>query len=134
VRITNIPGREDEVISIVIDRWHDNVKYLFRESSALDPSKDRADFLDGFVGSYPNFFCVVEAADLHDFFDILKNYDGSEESIARISRYGVNRAAENFWEVYDWFQKEFDAYHGGAAGVVDLNRYYHLALDDWAAQ
>ena len=134
VRITNIPGREDEVISIVIDRWHDNVKYLFRESSALDPSKDRADFLDGFVGSYPNFFCVVEAADLHDFFDILKNYDGSEESITRISRYGVNRAAENFWEVYDWFQKEFDAYHGGAAGVVDLNRYYHLALDDWAAQ
>ena len=130
VKITNIPGKEDEVISIVIDRWHDNVRYLFRESSALDPSRDRADFLDGFVGSYPNYFLIVEAEDLPDFFEILKNYDGSEEYIARIGKYGVNRAAANFWEVYDWFQKEFDTYHGGEAGIVDLNRYYYLAFDD----
>ncbi|MBT8346963.1 MAG: fatty acid cis/trans isomerase [Desulfofustis sp.] len=129
VRITNIPGKEDEVISIVIDRWHDNVRYLFRESSALDPSKDRADFLDGFVSSYPNYFLIVEAQDLPDFFDILKNYDGSEEYINRISKYGVNREADDFWEVYDWFQKEFDDYHGGEAGIVDLNRYYYLAFD-----
>jgi hypothetical protein len=134
VRITNIPGQEDEVISIVIDRWHDNVKYLFRESSALDPSKDRADFLDGFVGSYPNLFCIVDVADLPDFFDILENYDGSEEYIARFSKYGVNRAADGFWKVYDWFQKKFDAYQGGEAGIVDLNRYYHLALDDGGEQ
>ena len=129
-RITNIPDREDEVISIVIDRWHDNVKFLFRESSALDPSKDRADFLDGFVGSYPNYFFIVDAKDLPDFFNILDNYDNSPEYIERLNKYGVNRAADNFWEVYDWFQKEFDAYHGGEAGIVDLNRYYYLALDN----
>jgi hypothetical protein len=130
VRVTNIPDREDEVVSVVVDRWHDNVRYLFRESSALNPSKDRADFLDGFVGSYPNYFFIVDAKDLPDFFNILKNYDNSPEYIARINKYGVNRAADNFWEVYDWFQKEFDAYHGGEAGIVDLNRYYYLALDE----
>ena len=132
VRVTNIPDHEDEVISVVIDRWHDNVRYLFNESSALDPTKDRADFLDGFVGSYPNYFLIVDAIDLPDFFETLDNYDNSEEYIARINKYGVNRAADNFWEVYDWFQKEFDAYHGGEAGIVDLNRYYYLALEEGA--
>ncbi len=130
VRVTNIPELEDEVFSVVVNRWHDNVKYLFLESLALDSSKDRADFIDGFVGSYPNYFFIVDAKDLPDFFHILDNYDNSPEYIARLNKYGVNRAADNFWEVYDWFQKEFDAYHGGDAGIVDLNRYYHLAMED----
>lgn len=130
VRITNIPDQEDEVISVVVDRWHDNVRYLFLEKSAFDPSKDRADFLDGLVGSYPNYFFIVDAMDLPDFFEILDNYDDSEEYIERINKYGVNRAADDFWKVYDWFQKEFDDYHGGEAGIVDLNRYYYLALDE----
>ena len=82
------------------------------------------------MGSYPNYFYIVDAKDLPDFFDILDNYDNSEEYIERIDKYGVNRAADNFWEVYDWFQKEFDAYHGGNAGIVDLNRYSYLAFDD----
>jgi hypothetical protein len=130
VRVTNIPDLEDQVFSVVINRWHDNVKYLFLESLALDSSKDRADFIDGFVGSYPNYFFIVDARDLPDFFHILDNYDNSPEYVARINKYGVNRAADNFWEVYDWFQKEFDDYHGVDAGKVDLNRYYHLAMED----
>jgi hypothetical protein len=130
VRITNIPGREDEVISVIVDRWHDNVRYLFLESRALDPNKDRADFLNGFVSAYPNYFFIVEAKDLPDFYEILDNYDNSEEYVARLNKYGVNRAADNFWEVYDWFQKEFNTYYGGEAGIVDLNRYFHLAFDD----
>lgn len=130
VRVTNIPGREDEVISVIVDRWHDNVRYLFLESMTLDPSKDRADFLDGFVGSYPNYFFIVDAKDLPDFLNILDNYDNSPEYDARINKYGVNRAADNFWEVYDWFQKEFDDYHGTNGGIIDLNRYFYLAFAD----
>ena len=130
VRVTNIPDQEDKVISIVVDRWHDNVRFLFREGLNLDPSKDRADFLEGFVGSYPNYFFVVEASDLPDFFDILNNYDSSQEYIERLEKYGVNRAEDNFWDVYDWFQNEFDKYHGTDKGIVDLNRYFYLALGD----
>lgn len=127
VRITDIPGREDEVISVVVDRWHDDVRVLFREASKLDPSKDRADFLKGFVGSYPNYFFKVKASDLPDFFDILNNYDNTEEYVTRLDKYGINRAEDNFWDVYDWFQNEFDKYHGKDGGIVDLNRYYYYA-------
>ena len=54
IRITNIPGEEDFVVSSVIDRWHDNVRFLFKEKHFLNPTKDRADFIPGFVGSYPH--------------------------------------------------------------------------------
>jgi len=131
IRVTNIPDREDEVFSIVIDRWHDNVRFLFRESVNIDPTKDRADFLNGFVGAYPNYFFVVDAADMPDFFEVLDNFDNSDRYLVRISKYGVNRADDKFWEVYDWFQKEFDTYHGGNGGIIDLNRYYYLAFNQW---
>jgi len=129
IRITNIPGQDDLVISSVIDRWHDNVRFLFREKDFLDPSKDRADFVPGFVGSYPNYFLVVDFADLPDLFDILDKYDGSPLFVKRLGKYGVNRADDNFWEVYDWFQEKFYQSDRKNAGLVDLNRYYYYAFE-----
>jgi hypothetical protein len=129
VRITDIEGRDDIVISVVVDRWHDNVRVLLREGENLNPEKDRADFLKGFVGSYPNYFFIVKEADLPDFFDILHNYDNTNEYITRLEKYGVNRAEDNFWDVYDWFQNEFNIYHAGDGGLMDLNRYYYYADD-----
>ena len=129
VRITNIPEREDEVVSIVIDRWHDNVRHIFGESSFLDSNRDRADFIKGFIGSYPNYFFVINYADLPDFFAVLNNYDGSQEYINRLEKYGINRAEDTFWDHYDWFQAVFDRQEQQDTGIVDLNRYFHLALD-----
>lgn len=127
VRVTDIPGEDDKVISVVVDRWHNNVRVLFSEKTNLDPSKDRADFLEGIVGSYPNYFFIVKLSDLPDFFDILDNYTDSEQDLVRLDKYGINRSEANFWEVYDWFQDAFNKYQGKEKGIVDLNRYYHVA-------
>ncbi|BHH86104.1 fatty acid cis/trans isomerase [Desulforhopalus sp. 52FAK] len=129
VRITNIPKKEDVVVSVVVNRWHDNVRFLFLESSFLDPSKDSADFVEGFVGSYPNYFFVVNYTDLPDFFTILNNYDGSEEYVLRLEKYGINRAEKDFWGHYDWFQAAFNREQGQNGGIVDLNRYYYRAIE-----
>ncbi len=87
------------------------------------------DFLPGFIGSYPNYFFIVDASDLPDFLDILDNYDGSEPYIQRLEKYGVNRAEDNFWEVYDWFQEEFNKSDKQRAGLADLNRYFYEAIE-----
>ena len=113
-------------ISILIKPIN-NVRFLFREKFFLDPSKDRADFIPGFIGSYPNYFFVIDVADLPDFLDILDNYDGSAPFVQRLDKYGVNRADENFWDVYDWFQEKFNETDKGRAGLADLNRYYYRA-------
>jgi hypothetical protein len=128
VRIRGYEGR-DRFISIVINRWHDNVNSLFLERFNLDPDKDSIDFHAGPIGSYPNYFLDVPAEDIPDFFDMLENFDGSDAYRAKFERYGVNRADPAFWPLYDWFQARADEANGIHAGLYDLNRYYPIARD-----
>jgi hypothetical protein len=125
-----IPDGEDEVVSIVINRWHDNVAHPFSEKGTLNPSRDVADFIPGFIGSYPNFFFVVGKDELPDFFDMLVNFDYSKEMVERVKKYGINRANPEFWESYDWFQERFLRQNPVTGGLFDLNRYYHKAIND----
>jgi len=126
VRVKHRDGT-DTVFSIVINRWHDNVNAMFGEDDRLDPSKDRADFISGSVGSYPNFFLVVDEEELSDFFDLLENYQDTPDCVARILGYGVARNDIDFWKHFDWFQKHFDKTQPLQSGLYDLNRYYHRA-------
>jgi hypothetical protein len=126
VRIRNAGG-EDHFITIVINRWHDNVNSMFKEGSRLDAAKDTIDFIPGSIGSYPNYFLEVDIEDISDFFDMLENFDGTDEYVAKLDKYGVNRADEQFWSSYDWFQARFDESDPLRSGRYDLNRYYSLA-------
>jgi hypothetical protein len=118
---------QDLAISIVINRWHNNVTYIFSEKNALDASKDSADFISGLIGSYPNYFFDVREGDLPDFFDLLAHFDKSTVAYERLAKYGVNRSEDRLWDVYDWFQKRFYEDEPVNAGLLDLNRYYHIA-------
>jgi hypothetical protein len=118
---------KDLAISIVINQWHNNVTHLFGEKGVLDPSKDSADFIYGLIGSYPNYFFDVREEDLPDFFDVLTHFDKSPRSYERLARYGVNRAEDRLWDMYDWFQKRFYEDEPVNGGLFDLNRYYYLA-------
>lgn len=127
VRLRDFQGA-DRFFSIVINRWHDNVTSLFFEKRTLDPSRDTIDFLPGSIGSYPNYFLDVSASDLPDFFDMLANFDGSEKYVAKLEKYGVNRADPRVWELYDWFQAKLFEADPVEAGLFDLNRYHPLAV------
>ena len=113
---------------MVVHRWHDNVKFMIGEDLFLDQSKDQADFFVGFIGSYPNYFLDVKKEDLPDFFALLHDFENRPEDRQRLDKYGVNRAADNFWEEYDWFQNRFDKEDPVRSGRFDLNRYYHKAI------
>jgi hypothetical protein len=128
IRFRNYQG-EDHFVSAVINRWHDNVNSMFGEGKFLDSSKDTIDFVSASVGSYPNYFFVVDGVDIPDFFDMLENYDGSPEYLAKVRKYGVDRGSPDFWESYDWFQSWLDAADPLQAGLYDLNRYYAKADD-----
>ncbi|MCH7645487.1 MAG: fatty acid cis/trans isomerase [Myxococcales bacterium] len=129
VRVRDFEG-SDRFFSIVINRWHDNVNSMFGEQKRLDSSKDTIDFIPGSIGSYPNYFLVVDAQDVPDLIDMLENFDGSEEYVAKLDKYGVNRAEERFWDAYDWFQQRLNEADPLHAGLYDLNRYYSRAVSD----
>lgn len=114
--------------TIVVNRWHDNVANLFSEKDRLDPSRDSADFIPSLIGSYPNYFFDVREEDLPDFLDLLAHFDKGPKDMARLAKYGINRADQRFWETYDWFQKRFLDDDPVRGGLFDLNRYFHKAL------
>lgn len=118
---------EDMYLSIVVNRWHDDVTTLFGEELRLRPERDNAVFIEGFIGSYPNYFFEVPVEELPEFFNMLKNYDGGPRSIELLDKFGVNRARDDFWQVYDRFQHTFIALDPVQAGLFDLNRYHFLA-------
>ncbi|SHO49781.1 fatty acid cis/trans isomerase [Desulfopila aestuarii] len=128
VRI-RISPTQDQVVSIVVHRWHDNVMTPLNEDERLNSNRDEVDFIRGYVGSYPNYFFDVSLEELPDFLNMLKEYDSrKKEDVAALLRFGVNRAESNFWEKYDWFQQDFDKSDPLRSGLFDLNRYYHLAV------
>lgn len=118
-----LPENKSYVFSIVINRWHDNVNSLFNEESSLNPNKDSMDFIDGYIGSYPNVFAVVNYEDLPEFLDILKNYESNEYYNKKIAKYFISRANPKFWEIFDWFQNDFNKKEPLKSGLYDLNRY-----------
>jgi len=128
LHVRNFNG-EDVFISIVINRWHDNVNSLFDESCRLDPAKDTMDFFKGSLGSYPSYFFSIDASELPDFFNLMANYNENDEKImADFFMLGINRSDENFWQEYDWFQGTFNQDDQLESGLYDLNRYYNEAL------
>jgi hypothetical protein len=128
VRVRGFRGG-DRHLSIVVNRWHDNVNSLFFEKEQLDPSKDTMDFLPELIGSYPSYFMDLEAKDVPDFLDLLGRFDGSPAYVAKLEKYGVNRSDPRFWELFDWFQARAFEADPIEAGLFDLNRYHPRALD-----
>ena len=114
--------------SIVINRWHDNVNSLFN-GEQINPEKDTLDFLPFSVGSYPNIFVNVDEKDLPEFFDILENFNESDEYKDKIAKYFIGRDDENFWDYYDWFQNHFNKSDSLNAGLYDLNHYYRYGWE-----
>jgi hypothetical protein len=118
----------DVVSSMVVNRWHDNVAFLIKEDARLDANRDSVDFIQGLIGSYPNYFLDVREEDLPDFIDLLAHFEDTPKDINRLAKYGINRADDRFWETYDWFQQRFNKDEPVRGGLFDLNRYYYRAL------
>jgi hypothetical protein len=128
MRIRQTDGK-DVAGTIVINRWHDNVAFMLGEDARLDPAKDSADFIQGLLGSYPNYFIDVREEDLPDFFDLLAHFSDTPQNLERLSKYGINRADNRFWGTYDWFQKRFQEDEPVRGGLFDLNRYYYYGAE-----
>jgi hypothetical protein len=120
---------KDLVYTLLVNRWHKNVALLFNEESRLSPKNDTMNFIEGFVGSYPNMFMEVKQDDLSDFLKLLKDFEYEDKDIKKILKYTINRANPKFWQSYDWFDKEFKKQDKLNYGIFDLNRYLSDAVN-----
>lgn len=119
-----LKDQEDQVYTMVVNRWHDNVAFMFNEKFRRNVKKDKVNFIEGFIGSYPNYFVVVEQEDIKEFFALLRETVDEK----KLSKFFINRNNKNFWKEYDWFQKRFEVDQPIESGVFDLNRYYKKSI------
>lgn len=122
VRIKRV-DEKDVVFTTIINRWHDNVAFMFDEKDRLNPDKDTADFIKGFVGAYPNVFFVVEEQEFPDLLRLLGTFSHTDADKKALMKYRILRSSDNFWQEYDWLQQRFLQDNPVNAGLFDLNRY-----------
>ncbi|OUR95492.1 hypothetical protein A9Q84_16805 [Halobacteriovorax marinus] len=115
---------ESRAYTIVHNKAHYNVNYLFEEEASFWPEKDTLEFHRNFIGSYPNFFFKVKLESSQEFLKDLRDLTGAEDDyLAFVKKYGVSRRNKDFWKEFDFYVDEAKRVSPIEAGIFDLNRY-----------
>jgi len=117
------PGRGDLVYSLVHNRSHSNVAYMFGEASRLRPEEDTLSVLPGHVGSYPNFVFIVNEEELPVFVDSIRGIRGPSDFSRLVARFGLRRTDARFWDTLDWLHADRRQREPTTAGIYDIGRY-----------
>lgn len=120
----SVPRGDDLVYTIIRNRAHENIDFMFLENEYLEPEKDTLHVARGVAVSRPNFFFNVSIDDVPAFvadLEALTPGDGSYASF--IDRYGTRRSDPGFWATSDFFNDAFAKDDPDIAGIIDLTRY-----------
>lgn len=125
LRVSNQQG-ERTVYSIVRNRAHSNVAFIFGESLRRQPEQDYLTVFPGITGSYPNFIFDVPAEQLAEFSRKLSRAESVKAFESIVVQWGVRRTHPDFWQILH----DFSAWHAEQApleaGIFDVNRYENL--------
>ncbi|WP_148863999.1 fatty acid cis/trans isomerase [Marinobacter fonticola] len=124
LRVTS--GSERWIYTLVHNRAHSNVAFMFGEDSRLLPEEDTVTVLDGTLGSYPNFSFDIPLAELDAFVASFRAIETAEDLHALASRWGIRRTHPRFWEVIADFRAYVEETDPVQAGIFDVNRYENL--------
>lgn len=127
VRIRMNDG-DDEVYTILRNKAHKNVAYLFGEENLRDPKYDSLLVLPGLVGDYPNLMMVLGEDDVDGYLEKLHQSDSFDKIVDCYLSHGVLRNSPEFWPTLDWFvdwQQKADPVQ---AGLFDLKHYFLTRL------
>ncbi len=125
LRVSNSQG-ERTIYSIIRNRAHTNVAFMFGESLRHQPENDTLTIYPGIAGSYPNFIFDVPASQISEFSQQLKSADTSKRFDSIVLQWGIRILHPQFGEILHDFtawQKEQQPLE---AGVFDINRYENL--------
>jgi hypothetical protein len=118
-----VGSQEDLAYTLVLNKDYSNLTSMLESEDARNPDNDTLSVLPGFAASYPNFFLVVDAADIEIFADRFLAVHSHDDYERFVARYGLRRTNTAFWEQADWFQAEYRRLQPVEAGIFDLNRY-----------
>lgn len=119
-------GDERWVYSLIHNRSHTNVAFMFGEDARLQPERDTLTVMRGTLGSYPNFSFDVSLGELPDFVAALRAARDPQGVTRVVEKWGVRRTNPAFWEVMADFRRYVEETDPTQAGLFDVNRYQNL--------
>jgi len=111
------------VYSLLRNRRHSNVAFIFGESLRYQEELDTLTVLPQLIGSYPNIIFQADLSEIELFSDMLARVDSKAAFSEFVRRWGVLRTSPNFWPVFHSFSDHMRKYNPVQAGLYDLNRY-----------
>ena len=111
------------VYTIIHNSGYLNNTQLFGEERRRLPVEDYLTVVKGFVGSYPNIFFQLPAAELGEFVAAIGAMRDEGDYTRLVGRYGVRRTSPRFWELSDALYEYYLESEPTEAGLFDLNRY-----------
>jgi hypothetical protein len=126
VRVKTGDPATDLAYTIIRNKAYLDVTSMFssdKDRDTRDREHDTLTVVEGIEGSYPNFFFVLEPAELEDFTSRLMAIQSRDDYERLVGIYGVRRTSDTFWETTDWFQDYYAKQEPLLYGILDLNRY-----------
>jgi hypothetical protein len=125
VRVTSDPGgAADWVYTVIRNRSHTNIDFMFLEGQHLVPEEDTLHLVRGVTASRPNLFFDVAESELPSLLAAWRALSPGDDSWPRfVARYGIRRSNPTFWGSSDFFNVWLRNNQPINAGILDLSRY-----------
>ncbi|MEB3735707.1 fatty acid cis/trans isomerase [Halopseudomonas pachastrellae] len=124
MRVTD--GDQRWVYSLVHNRAHSNVAFMFGEEDRLQPERDDLTIMEGTLGSYPNFSFNVELQALPDFVAACRQPRIAKDWNRLLIAGAYAAPTHQFWEILADFRQYVEETDPTQAGLFDINRYQNL--------
>ena len=125
LRVHNEKG-ERTVYTVIRDRAHSNVAFMFGEDFRYQPDNDKLTIYPGIIGSYPNFMFDVPVAQVALFTKTLRQLKTQEAFDELVGVWGVRRTHPDFWTILHDITAWHREHQPLQAGIFDINRYENL--------
>lgn len=116
----------DAMYTLVHNRAHTNVAFMFKEQERLVPADDTLTVAPGYLGSYPNFLFDVDVDQIETFAQALAAVHDPSDFEQVAARWGVRRSSPRLWSAVDWIHDDFRRRQPTEFGLFDLDRYKNL--------
>ncbi len=120
-----VAGGDDLVYTIIRNRSHANIDFMFLEKDYLLPEEDTLHVVRGIAVSRPNSPSSTSPRPISGASSTTGEGLRANGSNWRqfVDRYGVRRTDPEFWRAFDFFEDAFSKIDPAVAGVLDLSRY-----------
>jgi len=109
--------------TLISNNAYTNISHLFDDANRRLPKEDNLTLGRGLIGSYPNVFLKVSAAQLPELVQRISGLRNHQDYIGLLDQFAVRRTSDQFWPFSDRMNTLFQQRDPLHFGYMDYNRF-----------